>query len=151
MPQPLSRVYLHTVFSTKERRPFLSDAGVRAEMHAYLGGTLKALGSEVIAVGGVDDHAHLLHTLGRFGVIADMVREVKHSSSVWVHKRFPALRNFHWQAGCSVFSVSHSLVQRVKRYVQNQAAHHRKLSFMDELREFFRKHEVEYDERYVWD
>jgi REP element-mobilizing transposase RayT len=120
-------------------------------MHAYLGGTLKGLGSEVIAADGVDDHVHLLHTLGRTGVIADMVRDLKHSSSVWVHDRFPALRDFYWQAGYSVFSVSHSLVPQVKRYVQNQATHHRKLSFQDELREFFRRHEVEYDERYVWD
>ncbi|HRI86871.1 MAG TPA: IS200/IS605 family transposase [Candidatus Hydrogenedentes bacterium] len=151
MPQSLARIYLHLVFSTKERRPYLSDDTVRAEMHAYLGGTLKGLDADVIAVGGVADHVHLLHTFGRTDVIADMVRDLKHGSSKWVHERFPQVGDFRWQTGYAVFSVSHSLVPQVKRYVQNQAAHHHKKSFQDELREILRKHEMEYDERYVWD
>jgi len=151
MPQSLSAVYVHLVFSTKERRPFLRDSEERESLHAYLGGISKALGCAPIIVGGVEDHIHLLARFGRTITQADWVKELKRVSNLWLKEQGPAYGEFQWQRGYAAFSVSQSNLERVKNYIVNQEAHHRKLSFQDELRALLRKHDVEWDERYVWD
>lgn len=151
MSQSLSAVYLHAVFSTKERRRFLRDPALRAQMHAFLGGVSKQLGCPSIIAGGTDDHIHQLIRLGRMITQADWMKEVKRVSSIWVKQISPQLRNFSWQAGYGFFSVSPSEVNPVKNYIANQWEHHRKVSFQDEFREMLKQHELEWDERYVWD
>ena len=151
MPQSLAKILIHTVFSTKDRRPYLHDRALRDEMHAYLGGILSNLGCQPIIVGGVADHVHLLSTLARTSTPADMVKEIKRSSSLWVKSKSPQLQAFGWQNGYGVFSLGFSQISDVKRYIANQEEHHRKISFQDELREFLRRYEVEFDERYMWD
>src|SRR5687768_14345343 len=123
MPQSLAQVYLHIVFSTKERRPFLRDASVRDEVHNYLGGTCNNLDCPVLRVGGVADHVHILCRLGRSISIADLVRELKRESSKWLKTRAPELADFHWQNGYGAFSVSPSHVEAVRRYIETQEDH----------------------------
>lgn len=151
MPQSLSIVYVHLVFSTKERRPFLRDAAVRGELHAYLGGISKQLDCPPLIVGGVEDHVHLLGRLGRTVTQAGWVKELKRVSNGWLKARGREYSDFQWQGGYAGFSVSQSNIEVVTRYIANQEAHHQKMTFQDELRELLRKHHQEWDERYVWD
>ena len=151
MPQSLSAVYLHLVFSTKERRPFLREHSARADLHAYLGGISKRLECPPILVGGVEDHVHLLGRFGRTITQAEWVKVLKRASSVWLKEQGAEWADFAWQNGYADFSVSQSNLEKVKNYIANQEEHHRKLSFQDEVRALFTKHQIEWDERYVWD
>ena len=151
MPQSLSAVYLHLVFSTKERRPFLREQEVRGQMHAQLGGISKTLDCPPILVGGVGDHVHILARLGRVITQADWVKELKRVSNIWIKEKGRAYADFAWQSGYAAFSVSFSSVERVKEYIDGQEAHHAKVSFQDEVRTLLRKHQIEWDEKYVWD
>jgi putative transposase len=151
MPQSLAKILIHTVFSTKERRPLLREAGLRDELHRYLGGILKHLECQPVIVGGVDDHVHLLAALGRTIAVAEMVKEVKRSSSLWIKEKEESQRDFAWQSGYGAFSVGFSQLEEVRRYVAGQEEHHRKMSFQDEFRRLLKRYEVAFDERYVWD
>ena len=151
MPQSLAKTYVHVIFSTKNRFPFLSSPDLRKEMHAYLGGTLNELDCPVLTVGGPADHVHILCVLSKNTAIADVVGKVKRSSSKWVKTKGVSLRKFAWQNGYGVFSVSQSQVEWVRNYIQKQEDHHRKRSFQDEFREFLKSYQVDFDERYVWD
>lgn len=151
MPQSLARVVIHTVFSTKDRFPFLQNPAYRAEVHAYLGGCVKTLGSLPIQIGGVADHVHLLTTLPRTLAIADFVKELKRVSTNWIHERGAEWAKFHWQAGYCAFSVSESNVPQVIHYIETQEEHHRTITFQDEFRALLRKHNLTWDEEYVWD
>ena len=151
MAQSLARIWTHLIFSTKERFPFLSDPAVRADMHAYLGTVLRNHDCQTLVVGGTTDHAHSLFTLSRNYAIAEIVKEVKRTSSAWIKTMGPRYSKFHWQAGYGAFSVSQSHVVQVQRYIMNQEQHHRRKSFQDEFRAFLKMYEIEYDERYVWD
>ena len=151
MPQSLSVVYIHLVFSTKERRPFLRDKAVREALHAYLGGVSKKLDCPPILVGGVEDHVHLLCRFARTITQAEWVKEVKRVSNGWLKEQGRDYADFEWQGGYADFSVSQSNLEQVKQYIANQEEHHRKMNFQDELRELLRRHQQEWDERYVWD
>jgi REP element-mobilizing transposase RayT len=151
VPQSLAKIYVHIVFSTKHRQPFLGDKKVRAACHAYLAGTCKARGSPSLIVGGVADHVHILCTLSREESIAVLVRELKRESSKAMKEKAPDLRAFYWQSGYGAFSVSPSHVALLKDYIANQEEHHRQESFQDEFRRLLKKYGVAYDEKHVWD
>lgn len=151
MAQSLSRLWPHLIFSTKERYPFLSDERIRRDMQAYLATVLRSYDCETIVVNGTANHVHALFALSRKYSISAVVKEVKRTSSGWVKEVSPTLRKFHWQNGYGAFSVSQSHVGRVCRYIENQERHHRRSTFEDEYREFLKKYEIKYDERYVWD
>ena len=150
MPQSLSKNLIHLVFSTKHRTPMLTD-DIRPNLHAYLAIVLKNLNCSVIALNSVADHVHILFLLHRTVALSNAVEDLKKSSSKWLKTQSPALSSFSWQAGYGAFSVSESNVPAVKKYIDNQAEHHRKVSFQDELRNFLTKHQVEFDENYLWD
>ena len=151
MPQSLSAVCVHAVFSTKNRYPFLTDASLRAEMHRYLAGVSNHLDCPALEVGGVADHVHVLAYLGRSRSQADWVKELKRASTVWVRTRASDLGHFAWQAGYGAFSVSASQVAKARRYVVGQEAHHRQTTFQDELRTLLRAHGLAWDEQYLWE
>lgn len=151
MPQSLSAVYIHLVFSTKDRRPFLREEKTRCSLHAYLGEISKRLDCPPILVGGVEDHVHILARFGRKLTQAEWVKEIKRVSSQWLKGYVSSCADFQWQGGYADFSVSQSKVSVVQDYIANQEEHHRKWTFQDELRVLLRKHQIEWDERYVWD
>jgi putative transposase len=151
MPQSLSKILVHTVFSTKERRPFLRDQALREELHRYLGGILVRLDCQPVIVGGVEDHVHLLCALARACESALMVKEAKRGSSLWLKTKGEDLRDFAWQHGYGIFSIGFSQIQSARDYIAGQEEHHRKISFQDEFRQLLQRYEVEFDERYVWD
>jgi putative transposase len=151
MPQSLSKIWTHLVFSTKERYPFLSDETVRHDMHSYLAKILKANHCPTLRVGGVSDHVHSLFVLSKNHSIVSIVWAIKRSSSKWVRTQGAGLKKFHWQEGCGAFSVSQSHVERVQQYILNQEKHHCRKTFQDEFRGFLKNYEVNFDACYVWD
>ncbi|MHC4447147.1 MAG: IS200/IS605 family transposase [Planctomycetota bacterium] len=150
MPQSLAQMYLHIVYSTKLRKPYLKEEALREHMHAYLVGICRQLESPALIVGGVADHVHLLLRQSRIITVADLVRTLKRSSSKWIKTQTPQLSDFHWQEGYGAFSVSPSHVPNLKAYIANQTQHHRYESFQDEFRRLCRKYGLDLDERYAW-
>lgn len=151
MGQSLAQLYVHTVFSTKQRRPFLHDPELRSMLHAYLAGCCRNHDSPAIKIGGTEDHVHVLCRLARTISTSNLVRELKRASSAWVKQHSQNLEMFRWQDGYGAFSVSPSHVSSLTRYIENQMEHHRIETFQDELRRLLEKYEIDFDERYVWD
>ena len=117
MPQSLGAVYIHLVFSTKERRAVLADKTLRDALHAYLGGISKTLGCPPIRVGGTDDHVHILARFARTITQADRVKELKRVSNLWLKRQGREFAGIQWQGGYATFSVSHSALERVTEYI----------------------------------
>jgi REP element-mobilizing transposase RayT len=150
MPQSLSKVILHIIFSTKNREPWL-DRDVRPRMHAYLATICRELGAEFVRIGRVADHVHIVTTLPRTVSQAEFIERIKKTSSKWIKALDARYRGFFWQSGYGAFSVSPSQLDTVLQYIEAQTEHHRTWTFQQEYRELLRKHGVGFDERYVWD
>ena len=150
MPQSLATINVHLIFSTKHREPRITDA-IRPTLHDYLGGILRDLESPSVEINSIEDHIHLLFRLSRTHPLSDVVGQLKQSSSHWIKKHGPQFAEFYWQAGYGAFSVSQSNIEAVRHYSRQEREHHRHRSFQEEFREFLRRHDVEFDERYVWD
>jgi REP element-mobilizing transposase RayT len=142
---------IHLVFSTKDRRPFLKSPEIRSQLHSYMAGGLQEWQCEPILINGTEDHVHVLCNLSRTISLAKLVEELKKSSSKWIKEQGEGFRDFYWQGGYGVFSVSQSNVDVVREYVASQEEHHRKVSFQDEFRALCKKHGIAMDERYGWD
>ena len=150
MPQSLAQIYVHVIFSTKNRTPCLTPE-IQTELWPYLAKVLENLDCNAKALGGVADHVHVLCSLSKNLSVAELVEEIKKPTSRWLKTKSPALRDFYWQNGYAAFSVSRSGLDRVREYIAAQADHHRRQSFQDELRVFLKKHSVSFDEKYLWD
>lgn len=151
MAQSFSAVYVHIVFSTKGRHPFLVNEGVRQDLHQYIGGIVIHNGAQPLIVGGVEDHVHLLVQVGRSVTIASLVKEIKRASSIWIKEQGSEYREFHWQSGYAAFSVGHREIESVRVYIAGQVEHHRKFSFQDEYRAILIENGIELDEKYMWE
>lgn len=143
-------ILVHIVFSTKLRNPLLADDW-RDELFAYLGGTAKDHKATILKSGGIADHIHLLVKTHPSFAISETVKLLKANSSRWINEQQKINASFQWQRGYGVFSISQSLAKKVKSYIANQREHHRTRSFRDEYLELLRRHEIEFDERYVFD
>ena len=150
MPQSLSFLLIHVVFSTKDRAPTL-DSSIRPALFAYLATVARNTDCECYRVGGVADHVHLAIRLSRTITTAKLVEELKTSSSKWIKTQSPTLEAFAWQRGYGAFSVGASDLDALRQYIDNQEEHHRKRTFQGEYRAILTKYGIEYDERYVWD
>jgi REP element-mobilizing transposase RayT len=150
MPQSFASLHCHLIFSTKNRTPLIT-ADMQPRLYGYVGGIGKEQGYPLIAAGGTPDHVHLLVSLSRDVSVAEVVRVLKANSSKWVHETFPGSRAFAWQTGYAAFAVSFSNIGQVKKYLARQEQHHRKQTFQEEFIAFLRRHEIEYDERYLWE
>jgi REP element-mobilizing transposase RayT len=150
MPQSLSKVILHIIFSTRDREPWL-DQAIRPRMHAYLATICRDLGGDGLRVNGVSDHVHIVTTLPRTLSAAGMIEEIKKGSSKWIKTIDRRYRGFFWQRGYGALSVSPSQLGAVIKYVDEQEEHHRTRTFQEEYRALLRKHGIEFDEQYVWD
>ena len=150
MPQSFAQIIVHLVFSTKDRRGLISEE-IAPKLHAYLAGILKEEGCQAIAIGGMEDHVHVLCALSKKTAPVKIVEEIKKSSSKWMKTQGEAFGSFQWQRGYGMFSVSQSNVEQAKRYIGTQREHHAKLSFQEEFRAILTKHGMTFDERYLWD
>ena len=149
MGQSLVKNYIHIVFSTKLRKPFI-DETIENELFAYLGGVCNKLDCTVLKVGGYLNHVHILCMLSKNITLSKLLQDLKSNSSKWIKTKGENYQNFFWQDGYGAFSVNPSEVEIVVNYIANQKEHHSKKNFQDEFRAFLEKYEVEYDERYVW-
>src|SRR5687767_1842254 len=131
MGSTFSSLHFHFVFSTKARRPFIK-ADWQTDLHSYLGGIINGMNGVAEKVGGVEDHVHILASLRPVHCIADVLRDLKKGSSSWFKENFD--RRFSWQEGYAAFTVSPNATAAVRRYIANQREHHRKFSFVDELK-----------------
>jgi REP element-mobilizing transposase RayT len=150
MPQSLSSILIHLVFSTKHREPYITSE-IEPELHAYLAAVFHECHSPALAVNGTANHIHALFKLARTVAVAEVVEEVKKRSSKWAKTKGDLYRNFQWQTGYGAFSIGQSNVTALKNYIAEQKEHHRHKPFEEEYRSFLKKYGVEYDERYVWD
>ena len=150
MPGTFSNILLHVIFSTKNRamaiKPDMQDT-----LCAFIGGIVRDERGTLLRAGGMPDHVHLLARWRTDGAVSDLLRNVKGRSSKWMHDTFAEQKDFAWQAGYGVFSVSQSQRDPVGRYIDDQAEHHRQKTFQDEFVGFLRAHQIEYDERYIWE
>ena len=150
MPQSLSQLYAHLIFSTKDRRPFLKD-DIRQRVHGYLATSLRDMGSPFVVVGGVEDHVHILFDMGRIHAAKDFVELIKRESSKFIKTLRPNLDKFYWQRGYGIFSVSPTHREQVTQYIASQEEHHRTKTFQEEYRGFLNRYDIKFDEQYVWD
>lgn len=148
MGQSYTNLLYHIVFSMKDRKPLIT-AEVRSRLYEYIGGTIRGLGGVMLAIGGMEDHAHVLTKLRPDKSVSDVLRDLKANSSGWMHDVFPALKDFSWQRGYGAFTVSASQVEKVRQYIANQEEHHRKQDFREEFIGLLRKNGIEFDERYL--
>jgi REP element-mobilizing transposase RayT len=150
MAHTFTHLLTHIVFSTKERRPLL-DADLKSRLFPYLGGIIRAHDGKALIINGPGDHVHILASLAAKHSLSDLMRELKADSSGWIHENIPNQKMFAWQIGYGAFSVSHSNMAEVEKYIANQEEHHRNISFQEEFMVFLKKHEIQYDERFLWE
>lgn len=148
MSQTYTKLLYHIVFSTKKREPWIPEE-LRPDLHAYIGGILRNRKGQLLAAGGMPDHMHLLARLSADRSISDIVRDMKVGSSTWFHERGHV--RFQWQAGYGAFSLDSSDVSSVKFYIEHQAEHHANRAYCDEYVDLLVKHEIAYDQRYLWE
>jgi putative transposase len=150
MPQSFVSLYFHVIFSTRFREPLLVGE-LPTGLYKYMGGYLRNRNSKLVGAGGTPDHVHLLVSLHQQVAVADLLRGMKASASNWVHENYENLAGFAWQHGYGAFSVSYSNVPDVQDYIDRQVEHHRHKSFQEEFIEFLNRHDMPYDERYLWE
>ena len=150
MSQSLVKNLIHLVYSTKNRMAWIPE-DVRPALYAFQAGVFKTMESQALVIGGVEDHVHTLFSLSKNQKLTDVIGEVKKASSGWMKSDGTRYPGFYWQGGYAAFSVSESNIDQVRRYIENQKEHHRKMTFQDELRLLCQRHGIEIDERYVWD
>lgn len=149
MAQTLVSLYVHIVFSTKNRVDMI-QTDVEEELWAYIGGILKNNKSKLLASNGTQNHIHLLISLGKTIALSELVGDIKRDSSKWIKTKGENYQNFQWQDGYGAFSVGYTQIEDVKTYIANQKIHHAETTFEDELRYFLNKYEVDYDENFIW-
>lgn len=150
MPQSLSHVIVHFVFSTKNRHQWLSPK-IQPSLYAYMATVSKDIDCHVYRMGGVEDHVHVAILLARTVTQANWIEHVKTGSTRWLKKSYPECASFAWQRGYGAFSISPTHLEALKAYISGQAEHHQKESFQEEYRRLLKKYGVAFDERYVWD
>lgn len=149
MAHTYSKLMVHVVFSTKGRQSWITDR-IMDDLHAYLGGIVRKVNGTALAIGGIADNVHLLISYPPRLAIADLVRTIKANSSGWVHEKWPD-RSFQWQAGYAAFSVSESNREQVIHYIRHQKEQHEKVTFQDELLSLLKRHNIDFDDAYLWE
>lgn len=149
MGQSLSKLYVHLVFHTKNHLVQIRDEDKKS-LYAYIGSIIKDNGSIPILINGTGNHIHILCVMSKNISLAELTEEIKRHSSRWVKKLDPYYKQFAWQGGYAGFSVSQSLHDKTKRYIENQEEHHRKKTLEEELVVFLKEYGIEYDEGCLW-
>jgi len=143
-------LYYHLVFSTKDRQNLLTPEVV-PRIYDYIGGIIREIHGIPIILGGYTEHTHVLCALASTMAISDALRTIKAGSSKWIHQTNPSMKNFAWQEGYGAFSISVTGLDRVKAYILDQNEHHQRQTFQEEFLEFLHRHNIPYDERYIWE
>ncbi len=131
MPHSFSQIYIHLVFGTKYREAVIPEK-FRIRLFGYMVGILREMQCHALQCGGTEDHVHILLSLCRDHSIAEVAKQLKRQSSKWIKSQAPEFLGFQWQRGYGAFSVSHSNLEQVVRYIQNQVRHHKRMTFAEE-------------------
>jgi len=150
MPQSLANVLVHVIFSTKNRAPLILP-DIEGELYPYVASICRAHASPAHAIGGTENHLHIACSLARTIAVSRLIEEIKRSSSKWIKTKGANYKAFAWQNGYGAFSIGQSQVGSLKGYIARQKEHHRVKTFEEEFREFLKRYQIEYDDRYVWD
>ncbi len=150
MAQSLSNILIHIIFSTKKRQPIIKSEIIQ-ELHSYMVGIAYTYEAKVHEIGGVEDHVHLLISLPRTLSLSQLIENIKKGSSKWIKTKGNLYIDFAWQSGYGAFSIGQSAYENLRKYIQTQKEHHKKISFQDEYRAFLKKYDINYDEKYLWD
>ena len=142
--------YFHLIWSTKKREKMILPI-FRDKLYAYMGGIIRKKGAHLLQIGGIEDHVHLLVSIGNLDNFSDIIRDVKTGASRWIHQEFPEYKSFGWQEGCGSYTVSYSNVQGVKKYIMNQEKHHKTQTFEEEYISFLKMQGIPFDPRFVFD
>jgi REP element-mobilizing transposase RayT len=150
MANTYTSLHYHIVFSTKRREPCITT-DIRERVWAYIGGIARENNMTALAVGGMNDHAHVLLWARPTQTVSKAVQLLKGGSSLWIHQSFPRLKSFAWQVGYGAFAVCRTHANSVGEYIRTQEEHHRRKTFQEEYLGFLKEYEIEFDERYLWD
>ena len=150
MSQSLSKLYVHIIFHIKNSSVKIVRE-IEDELYAYMASIVKDNDSIPILINGDKEHVHILCIMSKNISLAGLLEEVKGQSSRWVKKRYENYIHFKWQGGYAGFSVSKSLVEKTKKYIREQKKHHRKISFKEELLEFLKAYDIDYNSHYLWE
>ena len=148
MSQSYTNLLYHIIFSTKDRKPVITE-DYQSRLYEYIGGILRGTGGISLGINGTEDHVHVLTKLRPDRALSDVLRDLKANATGWMHDVFPALEDFSWQRGYGAFTVSHSNVDEVRNYIARQEEHHHRVSFRDEFIQFLKANGIEYDDRYL--
>ncbi len=149
MANTYSQLYVHIIFSVKNREPLIKES-FRNELFSYIGGIIKNKNQKPLAINGTENHIHILVGVKPDISLSDLVREIKSNSSKFINEQKYLRTKFNWQEGFGAFSYSHSQLTTVIKYINNQLEHHKKRTFADEYKEFLKRFNIEYDEKYVF-
>ena len=149
MSQSLSQLLVHITFHVKNSSILIKDEDSQM-LYAYIGSIINDLDSKPIMINGMPDHIHIFCSLSKNIAAAKLVEDIKRHSSRWIKTISEHYKDFAWQSGYGIFSVSPSLYDKTVQYISNQKNHHQKLSFKDELLMFLKQYNIDYDERYLW-
>ncbi len=150
MPQSLSNILIHLVFSTKNRIRLITPE-IENELYPYTATIFRSLNCPSLTIGGTENHIHILFRFERTITVSKVVEKIKTGSSKWIKTKGFQFSKFAWQNGYGAFSIGASNISALKAYIANQKEHHRHKSFKEEYRQFLKKYQIKYDERYVWD
>ena len=150
MGNTFTSLHYHVIFSTKDREPWISH-NFEERIWQFLGGIARESGMKALLVGGMPDHVHIALGLPPTQTLSKALQLLKGGSSKWIKDAFPGMRGFAWQDGYGAFTASKSNLTEVVAYIKNQREHHRVKTFKEEFMAFLVRHEIDHDERYVWD
>lgn len=150
MAQTLVSLYVHIVFSTKNRADLITPE-IETELFAYIGGVLRKRETVLVAANGTANHVHLLVSMSKKIALSDLVRELKKASSFWIKQKGDEFKDFHWQDGFGTFSVGQTQIEDVKKYIARQKEKHKTQNFENEFLGFLQKYQMPFDEKYLWD
>ncbi len=149
MAHSLRSHYFHLVWSTKNRQPFIQPS-IQHRLYAYMGGIIRQHHAVPLSIGGMPDHIHLLIELKKFDDYSTLIKNIKTSSSHWIHKNFPKQQSFTWQEGYASFTVSYSGLNQVRDYIQNQEKRHQGMTFEDEYSKIVGHCQIKHDHRFLF-
>ena len=149
MANTYTQIYIQIVFAVENRISLIKDQW-REELHKYITGIVQNHKHKLIAINSMADHIHIFIGMKPIQSISDLLQDIKEYSSKWINRNNFVMGHFNWQAGYGAFSYSHSHIDSVVKYIQNQKRHHQKKTFRQEYIEFLEKFNVEYDERYIF-
>jgi len=150
MANTFSSLQYHLIFSTKNREPWIRH-DIEGRVWSYLGGIGREKGIKSLKIGGMPDHIHIALALPTSIAISEAAKLIKGGSSKWIKDTYPGMNGFGWQDGYGAFTVSRSNLSDVICYIEKQREHHRGKTFQEEYRAFLEKHEIDHDEKYLWD